>query len=82
MTAAFNQFHPALLKAMEHLIQAAKQAGIPCSICGHAPVQHPELIKQLVTWGVSAISVSADAIESTRQAIAQAEEERRKNDKG
>ncbi len=78
MTGAFDQCHPALIRAMQHLIQAAKQAGIPCSICGQAPVQHPELIEQLVEWGITAISVSADAIESTRRAIAEAEE--RKNE--
>lgn len=73
MTAAFNQCHPAVLQAMQHLIQVAKQAGIPCSICGQAPVQHPELVEQLIAWGITTISVSPDAVESTYRAIAQAE---------
>ncbi|MDX2216098.1 MAG: putative PEP-binding protein [Oculatellaceae cyanobacterium bins.114] len=73
MTAAFNQCHPAIVRAMQHLVQAARQAGIPCSICGQAPVQYPELIEQLVEWGMTAISVSPDAVDSTRRAIAQAE---------
>jgi pyruvate,water dikinase len=74
MKAAFNQCHLAVLRAMQHLIQTARQEGIPCSICGQAPAQHPELVEQLVRWGISAISVSPDAIAQTYRAIARAEQ--------
>lgn len=65
--------HPAVLAAISQLIKAAREAGIPCSICGQAPVQYPRLIEQLVRWGVRAISVEPEAVISTYNAIARAE---------
>ena len=52
----------------------AKEAGIPCSICGQAPVLYPEIIKKLVEWGVTSISVEAEALQGTYQAIVRAEQ--------
>jgi pyruvate,water dikinase len=52
----------------------AKNAGIPCSICGQAPVQHPELIDLLIQWGITSVSVDASDVERTYQAIARAEQ--------
>ncbi|HBK23164.1 MAG TPA: hypothetical protein DDZ60_11840, partial [Planktothrix sp. UBA10369] len=48
-------------------------ANIPCSICGDAPALYPELIEDLIRWGITSISVSLDAVESTYMAIAKAE---------
>ncbi|WP_199333461.1 putative PEP-binding protein [Oculatella sp. FACHB-28] len=73
MSPAFDQRHPAVLRAMQQLIQTARQVGIPCSICGQAPSQYPELVEALVRWGISSISVSPDAVEKTHEAIARAE---------
>lgn len=70
----FNARHPAILKAIKQLIELAKDAGIPCSICGQAPVDHPELIEQLIKWGITAISVEPLAVAKTYQAIARAEQ--------
>ncbi len=65
--------HPALLAALQQLIQLAKIAQIPCSICGQAPIQDPNLINHLVRWGITAISVDPEAVSRTHQAIARAE---------
>ncbi len=72
--AHLNPLHPAMLKAMQHLISTAKSANIPCSICGDAPVLYPELIEHLVRWGVTSISVNLEAVEYTHLAIAKAEQ--------
>src|SRR6476469_3531903 len=48
MVAAFNERHPAVMSAIAQLIGGAKQAGIPCSICGVAPARYPEVIEALV----------------------------------
>jgi pyruvate, water dikinase len=69
----FNTRHPAMQEALKQLIQLAKREGIPCSICGQAPVEHPEMIDSLIRWGISAISVEPEAVEKTYQAIARAE---------
>ncbi|MGF1539186.1 MAG: putative PEP-binding protein [Pleurocapsa sp.] len=68
-----NSRHPALIKAIAQLIQTAKELRIPCSICGQAPVQYPDLIDKLVEWGITSISVEAEAVATTYQAIARGE---------
>lgn len=73
MTATLNESHPAVRMAMKQLITTARQLKIPCSICGQAPVNYPELIEQLVVWGITSISVDAIAVEMVHQAIVKAE---------
>lgn len=68
-----NANHPAVHKAISQLITTAQDNGIDCCICGQAPVEYPNLIDELVQWGVTAISVEPDAVEQTYQAIARAE---------
>lgn len=65
--------HPAVLRAIHHLIQESHRLGIPCSICGELPSRHPDLIDDLVRWGVHTISVHPGAIEPTYGAIVRAE---------
>ncbi len=76
MALTFDEHHPAVLRAIAQLIETAHKLGIPCSICGLAPVQYPSLIDSLVQWGVTAISVNLDAVESTYHALNQAEQKR------
>ncbi|MCP2731266.1 putative PEP-binding protein [Limnofasciculus baicalensis] len=68
-----NGCHPAVMGAIKQLIAMARDAGIPCSICGEAPAQYPELIDSLVRWGISSISVDVNNVENTYIAIARAE---------
>ncbi|BAZ04267.1 putative PEP-binding protein [Calothrix sp. NIES-3974] len=65
--------HSAVRKAIQQLINAAKTAGIPCSICGYAVSQYPEMIEDVIRWGITAISVEPSAIATTYHAIARAE---------
>ena len=74
LAKAFNERHPVVMGAVAQLIQMAKSAGIPCSICGQAPVLYPEIIEQLVQWGITSISVEPEAVERTYLAIARAEQ--------
>ena len=64
---------PAVLAGIELLAKAGRARGIPVSICGDAPSRHPELIEQLIMFGLSSISVTADAFEATCQIIEQVE---------
>jgi pyruvate,water dikinase len=75
----FNELDPAVLWSLKRAITKAKKRGITSSICGQAPSNYPELVEKLVKWGVTSISVSPDAIDSTREVIAWAE--KRKMDK-
>lgn len=73
LASVFNERHPAVRRAIANLIQQSQALGIPCSICGEAPSHNPDLIKDLVEWGIDTISVAPDAVESTQTEIVQAE---------
>ena len=68
-----NSEHPALRAALGQLVQQARQLGIPCSVCGMAIVENPDLIEDLVRWGVTTLSVDPGAVITTREAIVRAE---------
>ncbi|MDJ0676333.1 MAG: PEP/pyruvate-binding domain-containing protein [Calothrix sp. MO_167.B42] len=70
----FDQRHPVVIKAISQLIHMARDAGIPCSICGQAPALYPEIIEKLIEWGITSISVEPEAFTRTQQAIARAEQ--------
>jgi pyruvate,water dikinase len=62
------------MKAISQLIKMSQAGGIPCSICGQAPVLYPEIIDKLIEWGITSISVELEAVEKTYKAIARAEQ--------
>ena len=68
-----HSYYQALMAAIKQLTKLARKLGIPCSICGRLPVQYPEAIPSLIRWGMTAISVTPEAVETTYQAIAFAE---------
>ena len=74
LTQKYSANHPAVLAAMSQLVETAQRLGIPCSICGQAPVHHPQLIERFVAWGVTAVSVEMAAVAATRVEIATAEQ--------
>lgn len=74
LASTFDERHPSVQRAIAHLIQTAHSSGIPCSICGQAPVNHPDLIDQLVRWGITSISVDPSAVEATWRSISRAEQ--------
>ena len=69
----FNEQDRAVLWAIKRSIRIANKYQIHSSICGQAPSLYPELTEKLVKWGISAVSVSPDMIETTREIISQAE---------
>ncbi len=73
MATALPPYHPAVMRAIKQLISLANTAGIPCSICGDAPALYPQIIDDLVRWGITSISVNPNALEATYRAIARTE---------
>jgi len=71
----YNEQNPAVLWALEKVIKLCQTTNITCSICGQAPSSKPEIIKKLVKWGITSISVNPDAIGKTRELIAETEKE-------
>ncbi|MEA5572867.1 putative PEP-binding protein [Calothrix sp. UHCC 0171] len=72
-TQVWNQKNPAVMAAIRQLIETARENKIPCSICGQAPTLYPEIIEELVQWGITSISVEPEAVQRTYNAIARAE---------
>jgi len=58
----FDEQDPALLKSIEHVVQAAHRHGRKVGICGQAPSDHPEFAKFLADIGIDTISVTSDAL--------------------
>lgn len=73
VAADFNELDPSVLWSLRRVIKKAKARGITSSICGQAPSNHPDLVEKLVKWGITAISVSPDAIDHTREVVHWAE---------
>lgn len=71
----FNEMCPAVLWALEHVIRKCNDAGITSSICGQAPSEYEDLVKKLVRWGITGISVNPDSIDRVRGVVATAEKE-------
>ncbi|NNF64012.1 MAG: phosphoenolpyruvate synthase [Acidimicrobiia bacterium] len=71
----FDERNPAVLKAIEQVITAAKAAGCKVGICGQGPSDHPDLAEFLVRRGIDSIAVNPDALVNTRQVVARIESE-------
>jgi pyruvate,water dikinase len=75
LASRYTETDPAVLKTLELIVTTCRKNDIYCSICGEAPSNHADLVKDLVKWGITSISVSPDRVEKTRLLIAQAEHE-------
>lgn len=69
----FSENNPAVLWMIKRIIKIAEKYKITSSICGQAPSLYPDFTAKLVSWGITAISVSPDAIDQTREIIHEAE---------
>lgn len=66
----FHPFHPAVLRAMDHIIQSAHEAGIPCAMCG-ALAAEPLATRLLIGMGLDAFSVPSAQIPRIKEVIRQ-----------
>jgi pyruvate,water dikinase len=70
----FDERDPAVLRAVSLVIEAARRAGIPCSVCGEGPSVFPDFAEHLVRKGIDSISVNSDALDYTRRIVASVEQ--------
>ncbi|MFH1710961.1 MAG: phosphoenolpyruvate synthase [Nanoarchaeota archaeon] len=64
----YNEMHPSVLAQISHVIKICKEKGVESSICGQAGI-NKEMVKFLVSQGISSISVNADVAADIAQYI-------------
>lgn len=69
----FDERNEAVLWALERTIKICQKYKITSSICGQAASEYPDLVEKLVKWGITSVSVNPDAVERTRQLVAEME---------
>lgn len=74
----YDERSPAVKRMVEHVISVAKERKKKIGICGDAPSTYPEFAEFLVDCGIDSISLSPDALVSTRVVIANHEKKKRK----
>lgn len=75
VASEFSEMTPSVLWALKHVINKCSEKGVTSSICGQAPSQYEELVKKLVRWGVTSVSINPDAVGRVREVIAEAEKD-------
>ena len=65
----YTPFQPAVLRAIRHIIDCGRQAGIPVGMCGEAAAD-PLLIPLLLSFGLTEFSVNPTSLLATRREIA------------
>ncbi len=69
----YKETDPAVVWAFERVIKACVKRGVTTSMCGQAPSDYPDLVEKLVAWGITSVSVNADAVNHVRETVAAAE---------
>lgn len=64
----YSAYHPAVLRSIKRIIEAANEAGIMVGMCGEAAAD-TLLIPLLVSFGLGEYSVSASSVLATRSTI-------------
>ncbi|MBS9371812.1 phosphoenolpyruvate synthase [Rhodococcus sp. B50] len=70
----FDTLDPAVLDAIDHIIERASAAGLTTSLCGQAVSTSTDLAEHLVRRGITSVSVTPDAAAQTRRTVARAEQ--------
>lgn len=64
----YQEFHPAVLRTLAHIVNGAKSAGVPVAICGEMAADNFAL-PFLIGIGMDSISVSPAALPSVKKTI-------------
>lgn len=76
LTETFDEMNKAVQIAIEKIVKTCSKYKILSSICGQAPSNYPQLVRNLIRWGIDSISVSPDAINKTRKIIYEIERDK------
>jgi pyruvate, water dikinase len=70
----FDERDPAVLRAIELLIEGAHAEGRTVGICGQGPSVYPEFAEFLVRAGIDSMSLNADTVLATTRTVAALEQ--------
>lgn len=68
----YNETHPAVINEIKRVIRTCNEEGVESSICGQAG-SNKEMVKHLIEFGISSISVNADAAYETSLLVSELE---------
>ncbi|HEU5171954.1 MAG TPA: putative PEP-binding protein, partial [Nitrososphaeraceae archaeon] len=63
-----SEFHPAVLRSMERVINICNSYGIETSICGESG-SNANMVRILMKYGIKSISCNIDAIDTIREVV-------------
>lgn len=69
----FDERNGAVTWAIERVVKTCKKYDVTSSICGQAPSDYPDLVQKMVEWGITSMSVNADAVDQVRETVYHAE---------
>ena len=75
----YDERSPAVLNLLEYIVATCVENNIPCSICGQAASDYPDLVEKLIVRGITSVSVNPDAVDRTRELIYEIEKKHYKN---
>lgn len=75
VSSEFNERSEAVYWALRRVIRKCHKHGVTISICGQAPSQYEDMVRKLVRWGITSISINPDSVDRVRGVIAEAEKE-------
>ncbi len=64
----WSEKHPAVLRLIQEVIDAARDYGVETSVCGQAG-SDPDFVRILVHMGIDSVSANIDAVERIREVV-------------
>ncbi|MEX2442527.1 MAG: phosphoenolpyruvate--protein phosphotransferase [Alkalispirochaeta sp.] len=71
----YRPYHPTALRALAHIVESAKAASVPVTLCGEI-ASDPAMVPLLFGLGFSDISVDVHAVDAVRRAVPEGSEDR------
>jgi pyruvate,water dikinase len=72
----YNEADPAVMHLIQQTIKTCREMNVTSSLCGQLASNNIDAIKQFVRDGITSISINRDALNTVKNAVAQAESER------
>jgi pyruvate,water dikinase len=73
LTEEFDERDDAVKLSISHIIKTCRRHHVSVSICGQAVTNFPEIAELVIKEGITSVSVSPDAVSSTRRLVASIE---------